>query len=519
MKPHLVCAILGLLVPAAALTQAQSPRSEHRYLERVVLPLQLSDGTSLVADVKRHLGPSGLMVVVGDQIVVQDTASNVRKVKMVVAEAAEVAVGRLVLTCEHIAAREAKRVLDEYFAALRTKGRPMVIIVEETPKTIIVAGTSEQMARAKSHLTKHDVPHHSAPAHHQAEAIFRIYPTSDGKAEVLVKFLREVHGRRPDRKVMALSGNEILVHGPLEFHMDVALALETARAPTTVEAISLKTLKAGKAAEALRHLFGFKGPLVVADEERNALVVRGSRQQLDDVKSALRSLGESAQAATVLTITVDKGNATVLAEELPHALLARGHSVRLVMPGRHDSKIHTSGAASKAMITLVAAGDRLIATCDDPHGIALVREAVDVHTKSRDIEILRLRHATATETARVLDKFFNDKEAPSRLHVVADPATNSLLVKGTLLDLLTVKSMVRKDLDFPADSATAIAGIRVYKLKNASAENMAKILLDFVRTERGLTITHDSRTNSVLVRCPRALEEIIEAVISKLDQD
>src|SRR5262245_53242810 len=62
-------------------------------------------------------------------------------------------------------------------------------------------------------------------------------------------------------------------------------------------------------------------------------------------------------------------------------------------------------------VTIVAVGNRLIVTSEDPQALALVQELVRTMTQARDEEfdlvVIPLKHANATVAARLLDELYN----------------------------------------------------------------------------------------------------------------
>jgi hypothetical protein len=68
--------------------------------------------------------------------------------------------------------------------------------------------------------------------------------------------------------------------------------------------------------------------------------------------------------------------------------------------------------------------------------------------------VYRLRHASAAMLAKVLDELMNGKGGgggSQRARIVADPATNQLLIRARDNDLATVEALVNK-LDVPAEN-------------------------------------------------------------------
>src|SRR5207244_4599532 len=105
----------------------------------------------------------------------------------------------------------------------------------------------------------------------------------------------------------------------------------------------LASLEPGRTAEMLRAMFAGPpgsrdGPMIEADTSRNAIVVRGSREQVDEVRSALRALGEpAAPAGRARIITLERGDAATLAEALQKLLPElRNNPVRVIVPGKPE---------------------------------------------------------------------------------------------------------------------------------------------------------------------------------------
>src|SRR5262249_42147046 len=153
--------------------------------------------------------------------------------------------------------------------------------------------------------------------------------------------------------------------------------------------------------------------IIEADVKRNAIILRGSREQLDEVKVALRALGEQAPAGGVRVIPLERGDAATLAEAIRDLLpKMRSNPVRGMEPGKAEpaKKPAASGKdggakkeAGKA-VTLTPIGNRLVVSSDDPQALAVVQELVRVLTAQQegDLEVIRLQSASAAEVARVL---------------------------------------------------------------------------------------------------------------------
>jgi uncharacterized protein (TIGR03067 family) len=123
--------------------------------------------------------------------------------------------------------------------------------------------------------------------------------------------------------------------------------------------------------------------------------------------------------------------------------------------------------------------------------------------------VFRLKHGSAPALVKVLEAMMNGDDGPRRLRIVADPATNQLLVRGRANDLATVEAILNK-LDVPSDNAKAAppAGpgegdFKIFPLKNASAIALAKVLDELLNGDAGakrIRVVADPVTNQLLVR-------------------
>ncbi len=318
-----------------------------------------------------------------------------------------------------------------------------------------------------------------------------------------------------------------------------AQARFTAPTRAVLELIPLASLPAARTAETLRGMFGGPGgPYLEADAGRNALIVRGTREQVQEIKDALLSLEGAPAPRTTRTITLERGSALALAEALQNIVRQmRPNPVRVVVPGQPSAPpapAKPGGTAAKKPdkplppLTLTVAGNKLIVACEDPQLLALVDELVRVHTQGGgegEFVVLKLRWANAVEVAKVLSEVFNGpagaKRAEDRVRIVADPTANALLVRASPLDLLTIRYLLRTELD--SDRGDADAVIRTWTigpLRHGQAAELAKLLTAVYRDEggrAGFVVTADPRTNSLVLRCTQAVYQDAKRLVDQLD--
>lgn len=130
-------------------------------------------------------------------------------------------------------------------------------------------------------------------------------------------------------------------------------------------------------------------------------------------------------------------------------------------------------------------------------------EALDVEGHERTTEVIRLKHAFATDLAKKIEEIMKDRRrdeeagngprirvatagvspAPASsgmnhpVRVLPDERTNSLIVMSGPLELKTVRQLVAR-LDVPLPPGTS--KINVYPLKYANAEEMLPVLADLI---------------------------------------
>lgn len=102
-------------------------------------------------------------------------------------------------------------------------------------------------------------------------------------------------------------------------------------------------------------------------------------------------------------------------------------------------------------------------------------------TGNDEIEIISLQHSQAEEVIGLIDALSATSASKevrgSRVRVIADPRSNRILVKGDANSRNRIRGLI-KTLDVvPADR---LGGLRVFRLRHASAKNMAQMLQGLV---------------------------------------
>ncbi|MCE9530042.1 MAG: hypothetical protein K8T89_02720 [Planctomycetes bacterium] len=253
------------------------------------------------------------------------------------------------------------------------------------------------------------------------------------------------------------------------------------------------------------------------------------------------------------------------------------------------------------VVNITAIGNRLIIESEDPEAVGKVSELIRLLTQSPgegDFTVIRLKKANAVEAARIIDAWFNGQRDQNprqgggiqlpfggggnpfggggnpfggggrdggaknadasadkpRVRIVADPSTNSLLVRASVVDLMTIDMMLKKVLDTGLDDSEALIKTHMIKLQYASVTEVYPIVRDVFReytnqaSSQGgasgfsffggggaavqrtqpldasgrpkpvqLSLSYDDRTNSLVVSSPQKIFEDVKLLVQELD--
>jgi type II secretory pathway component GspD/PulD (secretin) len=469
--------------------------------------------------------------------------------------------------CVYVKSEYAREVLETHLGVpepgVAKAGTAVSVLSDARSNTLHLRGPADLIAKARKILHLVDAEEWTF----LAPSFLKMYRVPFEQAEWAAKLLQQVYAHRPDVKIAAVNASTLAVWASPDGHLAVARSLPPP--PRLVmRFIPLTVLEAEKAAVILKTGGRDGGPFIEADLARNGLLVRGTEQQIQEVRDALGLLGEPSdpQAQKTRVITLDKDSAAALAEALKEYFeQMRPNKVKVILPGRELGVPPKPAPApakdeakqkpeSAAPITLTAFGNKLVVTSDDPKALKLVEELALLLTRTcigeGDFEVIHIKYASAIDIARVLDEAFNGPKTPDggkreyhgpggmmmemmkglqsvgghparvdRIRVVADPSINAVLVKASPSDMLTIRALLREPRP-PQESAPVQPWV-IGPLKQARAADMAKLLQTLYRDAAPpgkFAVAVDERTNVLVLRCTAALHEEIEALVSRLQQ-
>lgn len=182
----------------------------------------------------------------------------------------------------------------------------------------------------------------------------------------------------------------------------------------------------------------------------------------------------------------------------------------------------------------VAAAKKLVAELDRP---------VQAHTQMR---VFPLRHAPADEISGTIEDFLNGRGGLGPdVGVTADPRTNSLIVHAAPRDLEEVVRLIEQ---LDVSSAASVNQARMVRLRHALADDVAQTITEAITAARGgtsgrraaalemllpqpdgrelvasgllegVTLTPDTRTNTIVITGPADSLPLVEQLIRQLDE-
>ncbi len=262
----------------------------------------------------------------------------------------------------------------------------------------------------------------------------------------------------------------------------------------------------------------------------------------------------------------------------------------------------------KPQIKVTVIGNQITVESDDPDAVQKFSEILRLISRpggDGDFTVIRLKRANAVEVAQIIDEWFNGKPqqggggggfggggggrggrggggqggggglgaifggggpgamggapgamgggapaapAQTRIRIVADPGTNSLLVRASVIDLWTINSMLTKVLDSGDDESDALPKPHIIKLQHAAAAEVYAQVHDIFREYTSgassqqvnagsvggfsffgasntrstnnkiqLTLSYDDHANCLIVACPQSVFESIQSLVKDLD--
>jgi len=165
---------------------------------------------------------------------------------------------------------------------------------------------------------------------------------------------------------------------------------------------------------------------------------------------------------------------------------------------------------------------------------------LDVEGAGEQITYLPLQNASASEVVKSLSSVFQQRRANApQIRMVADARTNSVIILASVGDTESVRKLITlMDKDVPRGESN----IQVYRLQNAVAEDLAKVLNSIIKetgassttsgasgaaiaavraatpvVSKNVQIVPDKATNTLVIMAEREDYKVLENIIKQLD--
>ena len=159
--------------------------------------------------------------------------------------------------------------------------------------------------------------------------------------------------------------------------------------------------------------------------------------------------------------------------------------------------------------------------------------ALDIEGIEEQISVIPLERASSPDIAKSLNQIFQKTARQKKgtiasfIKIVADERTNTIITLASENDTSRIRQLIKLlDKDVPRGEER----LRIYRLQNANAEDLSKVLMNIPSkaakdTKKGKTpllskdisIVPDKATNSLIITAERDDYKVLEGVIKQLD--
>ena len=310
--------------------------------------------------------------------------------------------------------------------------------------------------------------------------------------------------------------------------------------PREMDVIQLRMLSASAAQNAIEGLYGDSFtkddsyPVIQADEDSQQLLVRGSKKQLQDIRTLLIKMGETGLSATGTTIGEGNRNLRVIPiqGDVEPTLKkiqdlwprVRNNPIRVLRPGAEVTPVDPQSPQGPAVPDERAVPDASKAgQFSVPAESLHVDEPVSPEDKSAAPQAVIDSPAGAAEaTAAALAQ-------PDKLpaDIVIIPGADHITIASDDVDALDqLESILRATTSrAPGAIASRNRDFSVYQLRNAGAEEVAETLESIYESRAGMlafgsvVIVPEARMNALIVYGGRSDRDRIEQLLEILDTE
>lgn len=205
-----------------------------------------------------------------------------------------------------------------------TRVRPHYVSCDELTNKVFVTGPADKIAQARSLLKEIDVPRDGQEPIKVGPPILKNHAVPSGQAEPMAKMLQSKYRNATSITITPAGTGTLIVVAPAQDQVEIARFLIelSGEGGSKTEVIQL-TMDAAKMVDTLTKILGQPAqgaPYLEADATRNAIIARGTADQVTEVKQIIRDIEGGGQSGNLRIIALPSGGAAALADELNRLL-------------------------------------------------------------------------------------------------------------------------------------------------------------------------------------------------------
>jgi type II secretory pathway component GspD/PulD (secretin) len=263
--------------------------------------------------------------------------------------------------------------------------------------------------------------------------------------------------------------------------------------------ITLHYAQAAEATALLRQVFKSGDVYFAPDARTNTILIRGTKQAVDQVATALDNLDQPSPSQLekeprILRIfKLGQAEAAVTAAII-RSSLTDAKAASISVDDRTNSLVVS--APENTLNRIAALLDQL----DTPKGPELVPTMTVFH----------LQYAKAAETARTLSKTFANRKSA---HFSSDDYSNTVILlsdQGTKSDV----AKLLQQLDAPVEPSKSLS---IFHLRYANAVAVAQVINKSLAASGMVIASADESTNSVIVNADERTKLVVSRLLTELD--
>ncbi len=384
---------------------------------------------------------------------------------------------------------------------------------------------------------------------------FRIYPLEYANArevhtvmtKLLTDYIRQLSRGGADREAFSVEVNDrtnsLIVLGSETIFNFVQESLAkvdnpaNAASPPGFMMVALENAVASEVAQNIMRLWnkntlppGQEPPQVEANRTLNTLIIRGTQEQIDEIKREVIEPLEAQAAAALLaeTIRLQYADPEVVAESINRIFEDKKRAMQSVRQG---------GSASPLDFTVIVTPDvntREVIVQASETNMALVKARIAeldreeiVASGTPAMKIYTTKYTDATAVAGIINSWARSRRPATggggtrdNVEATAEQTTQSVVVMASETNHLIVAELIA-GLDV---ESSLTKGFHRYELKNAEAEELAQVLRQAYQSKRPMRrgeqpveITADPATNMLLITATQAEMADLRLLIESLD--